>query len=172
MSEMKVINQRKVKCPYCEKNFLRKADEEGNQNFVVISKRYYHLECAQERDKGVLTRQRIYDLLEDKWGKENVNYKLVARQIKDFEDQNNFTLSGILGTLDYLFNFQRKIKMDVPKYGIAMVGYKYQEASEYFKKKQEISQYEAKEINEIEITIEPPKSKRLERVLDIDGELF
>lgn len=172
MGEMKIINKRKVKCPGCGKEFIRKEDNEGNKNFVILSKRHYHIECAQEREKDILSRQGIFDLLEEKWGKENVNYGLVSKQIKNFEEQNGFTISGILGTVVYLFNHQRKIKMNVPKYGIAMVAYKYQEASDYFKRKKEIDAYEEKEIKEIKIEISPQKSKRLERVFDIDEELF
>ena len=167
------INNRSVKCPACLKTFKRVEYEDGTTNFWYDEKgkRHYHAECKKEVSESKIQRDKLFDMLIEKWGKGNVNFQHISKQIKNFTEENGYTLSGIVGTVDYLLNHQKKIDMTNSKYGIAIVPYKYNEARDYFQKKAEIANFEYKEAEEKEIVIERPKSKRNEGLIDI-GEMF
>lgn len=120
-----------VKCKYCGETF-----NTVDIPFVQIGKRYAHESCHQteeeqktkaEKDKEALE-QYINFLL----GTETLSIK-VRKQLKDFREINHYTDSGMLKTLQYMY----EIKHNNPEKmngGIGIIGYTYNDAQNYYYK--------------------------------------
>ena len=153
---------RKVICQYCRKTFSRAEHE-----YEKTSKGFYHKSCLntfnQEREK----RTSITEFVQENTPGGQINYPLVAKQIKEFTEKYPYTESGILGTLHYMKNVKR-MKLQ-PKTGIAIVPYLYNEARSYYEKLDAMGEVKKHEVEEVVVNTRQQKSKRLSQLIDIES---
>lgn len=156
-----MAKQRKVICQYCRQHFSREEEL-----FEHTSKGYYHKTCYDTMQEERAKRAGITDLLEQLTpGK--VNYPLVQKQIKEFTEKFNYTESGLLGTLYYLIDVKKKRL--TPESGIALLPYFYNEARDYYKGLKHLEQVTKIEYKTKEVVVPPQKTKRLEKLIDLDS---
>ncbi len=131
-----------VKCPYCNIIF-----DTNKEEFVQLNRRYAHKTCydaAGGQDPPKQTRARakkeekpedpelvalkdyIYSLFGD-----STNWAMVMKQIKKFQTENQYTLSGIQKSLTYFYEVQHGSK-DKANGAIGIVPYVYQDAFNYY----------------------------------------
>jgi hypothetical protein len=119
-----VIFIRAVKCVFCGSSINRQVDE-----YVIVQKRYAHTLCSNEQQQEKEDRAQLNKILYEIFG-ENLNFGVVGQQIKNYKNQYNFTISGIIGTLYYCYKI---INLDPRKaQGIGIVPFYYKEARSYF----------------------------------------
>jgi len=150
-----------VKCLYCGKTFDR--NDKTIQWVKPTERRYAHKKCY-EKYKASLTQEQkdeeaLYAYIKKILGS-TMDYMKVKHQVKQFHDKYNFTYSGILSTLKYVFEIQHN-PIEAAKGGIGIIQYKYEEAKQYYYKiylaqqKIQVKDYSS----HIEkITIESPRS--------------
>lgn len=138
-----------VKCPYCSVTFDTMAEP-----YVTMGRRYAHKACWEEHNAKVPQEQRDYDnliqYLKDLFGMNPS--PLILRQIREYKKDYNYSYTGIMKTLQWWYNVQKKPLGDTNT-GIAIVPYIYQDASSYY-----YNLYLAATLNE-EIEIKSPESK-------------
>lgn len=148
---------RLVKCVYCEKNIDRDKDD-----FIQTpQKRYAHSDCHLEHQKEQIQRKELELYVRDLLG-DNINFGMLNKQIKNYQDEYGFTISGILGTLHYItvvegLSFSKS-------QGIGLVPYYYNKAKIYWarvKAANESSQDIDFKVIKKEIKIVPPERKPL-----------
>lgn len=152
---------RPVKCIYCEQMIDRTTEK-----YAQVQKRYAHDACLenQERDKKV--RRDLNDFIYTIW-ENDINFGVIGQQIKTFQSQYKYTLSGILGTLHYCYNIK---KLDPKKaQGIGIVPFYYKEARSYFEniEKGKINSSELSDIKRVSVNISPPVSKPMIKIHEI-----
>lgn len=155
------VCMRLVKCVYCEESINRESDE-----FIQIQKRYAHYSCAELQERDKIIRRELNELIFQIWG-DNVNFGVVGQQIKNFQAQYKYTLSGILGTLHYCYNVKRMNPSRAQ--GIGIVPFYYKEARSYFEniEKGKINSSELLQNKKISINIAPPKSHPFIKINEI-----
>lgn len=148
---------RLVKCVYCEKTIDRDKDD-----FIQTpQKRYAHSECASiqevERTQRKQLEQTVVELLGD-----NINFGMLNKQIKTYQDEYHYTMSGILGTIYYIINVEG-LSFNKSQ-GIGLVPYYYNKAKIYWSRvkiaNESIKDIDFK-ITKKEVHIEPPVIKPL-----------
>ena len=117
---------RLVKCLYCEKTINRQQE-----SFVQKNSRYAHTQCDQEHNREQFEREGLTEYIIKLFG-DRVNFGMVGKQIKNFSDDYEYTLSGIKGTLYYCYEV-KKMNINMAQ-GIGIVPYYYNEAKNYFEK--------------------------------------
>jgi hypothetical protein len=159
-----------VKCYFCGERF----DLNSEQGIKVNERRYGHLSCCPKEDihKYKLVEmdspvdpnyRKITDFIKELIG-DHANWPLLAKQLKNMREKNNFTYSGILGTLQYLYVI-KNTKIPNNYNVLGLVPYNYKNAKEYYQsikkieEQTEVLKTTKEEIKEIEIPI-PIKSKK------------
>lgn len=122
----------KCKCIYCKIEF----DRDKLPYVQVTERRYAHKECAEKnqitKTQNELDYETLIDYIEKLFGVGFINAK-IAKQIKDFRIQYNYTYSGMLGTLVYWYEI-KKAPIDKANGGIGIIPYVYDQAKEYYSK--------------------------------------
>lgn len=169
-----------VICTKCGKRFNR----DKVQTIQTGARRYAHLNCPSDEEivpaeKTDLTKLKdyIYKLYGDK-----ANWALVMKQIKEYQKDYNYTLSGILKSLIWFHEVQGNSpekSLEKGHGGLGIVPFSYQQAYNYYLSLYLASQNNInKDIKKMtsktkEITIPPPKiyiQKRLFNFLDEEEE--
>lgn len=161
-------------CCYCLKPLLK---SENNYVMAPGADRYAHKACAEGPHTDI---QQLEDYVCDKYNLHMMSPR-IKQQIRDFQQDYHYTVSGILGTLIYFYEIQ-KHSLKAGYEGIGIVPYVYSEAKEYFtqiqrgKENNKNKNFEEYKPKTIEIVIPPPKRKIKKKDLfsflegDIDGE--
>lgn len=118
-----------VKCLYCGKTFDRDKVTTCRQ----IGKRFAHLECAVQHEANktaeVSDREKLFNYAQKLLGS-RFNGALVGKQVKQFQENYNYTYSGMLRCLTYAYEVK---KLDINKSnGIGIIPYIYQDAYNYY----------------------------------------
>jgi hypothetical protein len=164
-----------VKCPKCGKTF----DTNIEQAVKVSARRYGHASCYPDNKDFVPMAEsqvdpdliKLKEYISQKYGK-NANWALINKQIKQFQKEQQYSLSGILKSLVYFYDVQSHT-IDESNGGIGIVPYVYQQAYNYY-----YSLFVAKSLNENkdvkgivekvrEITIPVPEIKEKKRFFNI-----
>lgn len=168
----------KVICSVCGKQF----DRDVIQAVKSGARRYAHYKCkpdgeivplpakAEDKDLTAL-KEYIIKIYGDK-----ANWALINKQIKDFQKDYEYSLTGILKSLVYFYEIKHN-PIDQSKGGIGIVPFVYKDAYNYYYNLFVAqSQNEDKDIQEMtskvrEITIKAPErpvKKRFFKFLDED----
>ena len=162
-----------VKCPKCGQYF----DANVIQSVKVGSRRYGHATCYPENTNFVPLPQidqeytDLMDCIKDIY-KDGINYALVKKQIKQYQEEYNYTLSGIKKSLLYFYKVKGN-PIDKSKGGIGIVPFVYKDAYNYYYSLFVAqSQNENKNLQQItskikEIIIKPPKIKKKIRLFNL-----
>ena len=128
-----MAKQHLVKCKICGESF----DAAKIQAVKCGSRRYAHYECYPEGELvplEVSTEDPDLIKLKDYINKlysNKANWALINKQIKQFQKENNYTLSGILKSLIYFYEVQGN-SVDRSNGGIGIVPFVYQAAYNYY----------------------------------------
>lgn len=163
-------------CPKCNKKFNRDVV----QAVKVSARRYGHATCYPDNKDFVplpKADSEYTDLMEciKEIYKDEVNYALVKKQIKQYQEEYNYTLSGIKKSLIYFYKVKGN-PIDKSKGGIGIVPFVYKDAYNYYYSLFVAqSQNENKNLQQItskikEIIIKPPKIKKKIRFFDLGEE--
>jgi hypothetical protein len=152
---------RKPKCYVCKEEVDKDTSyKKGN--------RYYHILCYEEFEKKKDERKELIDYICQLHNLEAPT-GLILKQIKDFQEQYNYTLKGMTLTLKY---FHETLGNPVREGdGIGIIPFMYEEAKKYFILKREVNESleflnQQKEAKIIEI--EPPKFSFTRSIQPID----
>lgn len=162
-------------CPKCNIRF----DRDKEQAVKVSARRYGHATCYPDNKDFVPMAKsetdpdlvKLKEYINNKYGK-NANWALINRQIKQFQKDNQYSLSGILKSLVYFYDVQSHT-IDESNGGIGIVPYVYQQAYNYY-----YSLFVAQSLNENkdvkgiiekvrEVTIPLPEIKERKRFFNI-----
>ena len=120
----------KCKCVYCKGEF----DRDKLPYVQVTERRYAHKECAEKnqvnKSQSEMDYETLADYIEKLFGVGFINAK-VAKQIRDFRIQYNYTYSGMLGTLVYWYEI-KKAPIDKANGGIGIIPFVYKDALNYY----------------------------------------
>lgn len=148
-----------VKCVYCEKTIDRDID----QFIQTPQKRYAHAECSSEHQKEQSQRKELESYMKDLLG-DNINFGMLNKQIKTYQDEYGFTISGILGTIHYIINVEGL--SFAKSQGIGLVPYYYNKAKIYWarvKAANEATQEMDFVVTKKEVKISSPQRKPLKK---------
>ena len=156
-----------VICLYCKQRF----DIDIEPFIKPNSTRYAHVECYQkaqnEKTQEDKDKEALEAYIKQLFGIEVLDAK-IRRQIRQYITEYNYSYSGILATLKYVFEIKHN---DVAKAngGIGIVGYYYQEAFRYNynlwlnnqqNKDKTIEEYRPQEVK---VVILPPERKPMRK---------
>ncbi len=131
-----------VKCFYCGKTFDR--DKEEYVSVPNQVRRYAHKTCADNKDILIVPKNKDKEELEEyikRLFKMSYVHPNIVKQINEYIENDGFTYSGIHKTLYYYFDILRN-KPFLANPTIAIVGYVYPSAKEYYRRL-----YEAHQVN-------------------------
>ena len=162
----------RVKCSICGQTFDRDA-----QPFVKTSgRRYAHYKCATGEDppknQEEIDKENLYAYIMKLFDLEYVLPKL-QKQIKKYQDEYNYTYSGIHGALCYAFEV-KKMKVQKDNATLGIVPYIYEDAKKYYNsisqiqkenKTQIIKEKEMEKPQDVIIYIKSPQRKMRRRNL-------
>lgn len=118
-----------VKCLYCGQQFDRLAEP-----CVKIKNRYAHEECAKKHDESIPQAQKdeeaLKNYIKEKF-KDNANWALINKQLKDYVGKQGYTYRGILKTLEYWYDIKHN-DISKAKGGLGIVPYVYNQALDYY----------------------------------------
>lgn len=165
-----------VKCPKCGKQF----DTNTEQAVRIGARRYGHATCypdntdlvpleIKEENKELTA---LKDYINKIYGS-TANWVLINKQIKDYQKEYNYTLSGILKSLVWFY----EIKGNSPEKsngGIGIVPFAYQDAYNYYYSLF-VAQSQNENITELtnrvkEVTIPPPEIRLPKRLFNLDDD--
>lgn len=170
-------------CIYCKKQL-----DKTKEQFKELSKgKFAHLSCWEENKDKLTDREKLEIYINNLYGTKKINPK-INRQLKDFVENYGYSYSGIHKALKYWYEVKGN-KFDLVKTGggIAIVGYIYQQAYNYYYAIWEAQQTQKNSLEmegienfipkTIEVTIPVPKRQPQKRQLftfldnegDIDG---
>lgn len=112
----------KVKCPYCE----QKLDKD---EAITHKKRYYHEECLITWEKEKQHRKDLIEYICELYNIE-VPTGIILKQIKDFQENYKYKLTGIELALKYFHETLRKPVRDGD--GIGIVPFIYEDAKKHY----------------------------------------
>ena len=124
-----------VKCSVCEQMFNRDLV----QAVRTGARRYAHATCDKENTDFVPLVQKpeedselkeLKDYINEVYG-DKANWSIINKQIKRYTKENQFSLTGILKTLKYIYEI-KKLDTDKSNGGIGLVEYLYQESYNYY----------------------------------------
>lgn len=119
-----IFISRAVKCPFCEKTFVREEEE-----YIVHNKRYYHKECYEKKFPNRQEYDELIDYIK-KIFKMDIITPLINKQIKDFVKEYKYNYSGMKKTLEYFYEIKGN---NIAKArGIGIIPYAYEEAKNYY----------------------------------------
>lgn len=150
----------KVKCTICGDTFDRDVEAwESTGN-----RRYAHLKCYkatnQARPASEIEYEELAEYIKKIFGKDYLSSK-VARQIRDYRRDFNFTFTGMKKALQWWFEIKGKSKEESNE-GIGILPYIYEDAHRYFyniflaKSANEEKAEQIGQVEVIEIEIAPP----------------
>ena len=150
-----------VICVYCKGKF----DRDKEPCVQVSDRRWAHKACAEknqiQKSQKELDYERLVNYIENLFGIGYVSAK-VAKQIKEYRENYNYTYSGILGTLVYWYEV-KGATIDQANGGIGIVPYIYEQAKEYYSKINQANELNAGitgyKLHFKEITIEAPQAE-------------
>lgn len=127
---------RPVKCYYCGEMIDRNTEFFWHQ---MANQRYCHNECEEsfykKEKKETSEREQIHQKVKELCGQDYVKSR-VDNQIKENLKEGR-TLKGILQALDYWYDVQKHDPKEAYG-GIGIVEYIYQDAQNYFERKQKL----------------------------------
>lgn len=148
--------------------------------FVEAGKRRYaHAVCPENPKPYVAEkppaekseRVQFTDYVQDLFGKENCNWGMIAKQMKQYTEEYHYTYSGMQKTLEWYYNVQKKPKNN-KNGGIGIIPYNYKQAYDYYYKifqAEQINQnIEVTEAKQTEIKIAKPVRKPARRIKTIE----
>jgi len=164
-----------VICSKCGKRF----DRDKIQAVKSGGRRYAHQTCFPEGELVPLPQAdpeltELMDCIKEIY-KDNANYALIKKQIKQYQEKYNYTLSGIQKSLVYFYKIKGN-SIDKSGGGIGIVPFVYRDAYNYYYSLFVAqSQNENKNLQQItskikEIIIKPPKIKKKIRFFDLGEE--
>jgi len=123
-----------VICPKCNQRF----DRDKEQAVRVSARRYGHASCYPDNKDFVPMATanvdpdliKLKDYIKNKFG-ENANWALINKQIKQFQEVNHYSLSGILKSLVYFYEVKSH-SIEESHGGIGIVPFIYQQAYNYY----------------------------------------
>ena len=124
-----------VKCSVCGQMFNRDLV----QAVRTGARRYAHATCDKENTDFVPLVQKpeedselkeLKDYINEVYG-DKANWSIINKQIKRYIKENQFSLTGILKTLKYIYEI-KKLDTDKSNGGIGLVEYLYQESYNYY----------------------------------------
>lgn len=150
-----------VICVYCKGKF----DRDKEPCVQVSDRRWAHKACAEknqiQKSQKELDYERLVNYIENLFGIGYVSAK-VAKQIKEYRENYNYTYSGILGTLVYWYEV-KGATIDQANGGIGIVPYIYEQAKEYYSKINQANELNAGitgyKLHFKEIIIEAPQAE-------------
>jgi len=152
-----------VKCPICGKTF----DRDSEQAVKYGARRYAHQACYPEGELVPLGPVADPDMIKLKeyitnlYG-DSANWALISKQIKKFQEENKYSLSGILKSLIFFYEVKHN-PVEKSQGGIGIVPYCYQDAYNYYYAlylAQNNNKDKTIQNNVKEIIIKPPKRKK------------
>lgn len=167
-----------VKCSICGVQF----DRDKIQAVRTGARRYAHYSCKPDGELVLLVEKskededliKLKEYINKLYG-DKANWHLIMKQIKDFQNQYNYSLSGILKSLIWFY----EIKGNSPEKsngGIGIVPYAYQDAYNYyyslFIAQSQNATIDVQELtNKIkEVVIPPPAIKEKKRFFNLSEE--
>ena len=164
--------------------WCHKAIEIDNPKVIPMPElpnRYVHIECSKKHPENDLEKLMIYIIQLYKL-KENYIPPAQMKQVTQYEQEYEFTYSGMLKALKYWYEV-KKNPLDINR-GIGIIPYIYKQAKEYYYalylsdlQNQQIKNYNEFIPKDIEVKIKPPERKIQKRNLfsfldedDINGE--
>lgn len=124
-----------VKCSVCEQMFNRDLV----QAVRTGARRYAHATCDKENTDFVPLVQKpeedsdlkeLKDYINKVYGNK-ANWPIINKQIKKYTKENQFSITGILKTLKYIYEI-KKMDTDKSNGGIGLVEFLYQESYNYY----------------------------------------
>lgn len=121
-----------VKCAICGEQFNR----DKIQAVRISARRYAHHKCKpdgelvplEERDPDLVKLEEYIKILIQ----EEYIGPRIRKQIKDYQEQYNFSYSGMLKSLIYFYEVKGNSKANADKYGIGIIPYVYKDAYNYY----------------------------------------
>jgi len=154
---------RLVKCPICELNVDRNTD-----SFIEKNGRYLHESCNNQQQAKTQPRRDLIDYICQLHNiKAPTGY--ILKQIKDFEENHQFTIQGIHMTLKYFHEIEGNEVIEGT--GIGIVEYVYKNARDYFAKMGRITRNASEvsfENNEVTIYSVQHKKKQRKKYIDME----
>lgn len=121
-----------VKCLYCGKEF--DTNDSSIEWMKPNERRYAHKKCYEEYQaslsKEEQDKEALYQYIKKTLGK-TMDYAKVKRQVKQYRDENNYTYSGMLSTLKYVFEVKGN-SVEAAHGGIGIIPYAYKQAYDYY----------------------------------------
>lgn len=110
---------------------------QSHEKFTYSNKTY----CKECYDKKIQEKSSYDELLKIIGSYYNLNNitGLIFKQIKDYKEQFEYSYSGMIYTLWYVKEIEKKSFNEI-KYGIAYIKYYYDKAKEYYEQQNKISQ--------------------------------
>ena len=128
-----------VKCAVCKKEFNLNEIQGVKYN----GRRYAHKDCfpdgklvpmepSKKREPATSNSElkELKDYINEVYG-DKANWSIINKQIKRYTKENQFSLTGILKTLKYIYEI-KKLDTDKSNGGIGLVEYLYQESYNYY----------------------------------------
>jgi hypothetical protein len=149
---------RLVKCPYCE----NKLDKEEAYEY---KKKYYHIECFETWEKEKAHRQELIQYICELF-RISAPTGIMLKQIKEFQENYKYKLKGMELALRYFHDtLGNRVQEGT---GIGIIPFVYEEAKNHYVKQQRIAEsLDSIENQEIIVYIDPNKSKRKSKKIDI-----
>jgi len=142
----------RVKCPWCEEWF--KTDEVEN-TYDKKLKRYFHDNCYKAYERELHHKEELKKYILNMFNYKGLGPKINS-QIKKYRTELNFTYEGILKSLKYFYDIKGN-SIEKANGGIGIVPYVYQEANNYYNKKELKTKSIEKRINKFKISEENKK---------------
>lgn len=164
-----------VKCPWCEERFKK---EDTDYEYDEKKRRYFHKECYAEYKKQVDHRDELKKYILNMFDYKGLGPKINS-QLKKYTEELNFTYGGILKALKYFYDIKGN-SLAKANGGIGIVPYVYEEANNYFNKKElrdkmidrRINEFKISETNKKKIVVQKSKlinKKEEDNDIDIDN---
>lgn len=122
-----------VKCLYCHQQF--DTNDPSIKWTKPITNRYAHQECYDKIDSTKKAEQKeeeeLNKYISSVLGK-TLDWPKVQKQIRSYHAKYNFTYTGMLSTLKYIFEIEKKTNIQAANGGIGLIPYKYKEAYNYY----------------------------------------
>lgn len=158
------VDNRKVKCPYCEEMLLRR------EAIRHTNGRYYHNNCYEEWRGQADDRAQLIDYV-CKLYNIKAPTGMMLMQIKRFHDEFNYKYKGMELTLRYFYEVLDNKPRDGD--GLGIIPYVYEDATEQYvqslKIKESASDSSNYESEEITVYINPNKKNIKKGLIDIDS---
>ena len=162
-----------VKCAICGETF----DRDSIQAVKYSARRYAHQSCYPQGEPVPLGPAADPDMVKLKeyitktYG-DSANWALITKQIKKFQEEYHYSISGILKSLIFFYDIKHN-PLEKSQGGIGIVPYCYQDAYNYYYAlymAQNNNKDKTIQNNIKEIVIRPPKKRRTMKKLFNLGE--